>query len=191
MAAMEFSYTISEADFLRARKLPKKSPAQILSLIVRANLLFWLLLFVLLIILWTLVHLTSPPAQTPPVSAHGHPAGLLGSVIVCLIFVAVSCIVAFLLFGIGPLRARRQYRKDPFFQGQFTVDLDAQRISMRNSAGASSQDAWNLYGYWRARENLIVLVQPSREFLILNLAALSDAQRTELRSILTAALPQK
>jgi hypothetical protein len=191
MTAMEFSYTISEAEYLRARKLPSKSPAQIISLATRANFLFWLFLFVLLVILWTFVNLISRPPQSQRVSAHPHPAGLLGSLIVCPISVAIFCIFAFLFFGIGPLRARRQYRKDPFLQGQSTVDLNAQWISIRNSAGASSQHVWNLYLYWRERKNLIVLVRPSREFLILNLAALSDPQRTQLRSILAAALPQK
>jgi hypothetical protein len=191
MAAMEFSYRISEAEYLRARKAPKRSSAQIVYLILGANFLFWLMIFVLVVILWSVVQLTSAPAQTQPASAHAHPAGFVGIIFFCLILLGIFCLFASLFFGLGPLRARRHHRKSAYLRGQFTVNVTQRSISIQNSAGPSLQDTWNLYQYWRERNGLIVLVRSSREFAILNLAGLSDPQRAELRGLLTSALPQK
>jgi hypothetical protein len=86
---------------------------------------------------------------------------------------------------------RRRFRKDPLMQGQFTVNITPESISIDNAIGTSSQSKWNAYRAWYEAEGVIVLVSRSWAGFLIGLAGLSEAQRDELRGILTAALPKK
>lgn len=96
-----------------------------------------------------------------------------------------------MLFGLLPTRMRRLYRKDPSMQGQFTVNIAGDSISMENTVGTSSVAGWNVYEYWREGKDVIILGFHSGTYIILGLTELSEAQRAELRGILAAALPKK
>jgi hypothetical protein len=76
-------------------------------------------------------------------------------------------------------------------QGEFTVNVSAQSISIRNTAGTSFTSVWNVYERWREGKNLIVLIFRSGAYTTLNIAGLSDFQRDELRGILATVLPKK
>ncbi len=89
------------------------------------------------------------------------------------------------------MQLRRLYRKDPLMQGQFTVNLSQESISIQNTAGSFSKTGWNLYDYWREGKNLIMLVFHTGAFFLISTADLSDAQRDELRSILTVGFQKK
>jgi len=90
-----------------------------------------------------------------------------------------------------PMRLRRIYRRDPFMQGEFTVDITPVSISIRNTAGTTSQTGWNVYERWREGKGLIVLTLHSGGCFAMNIASLSDVQRDELRGILSVALPKR
>ncbi len=100
-------------------------------------------------------------------------------------------LLAFVKFWFLPMRLRRMYRKDPSMQGKFTVNITSTSISTQNAAGTSSQCGWNIYDYWREGKGVIVLVFHSGAYFILSLAGLTEPQRSELRGILTSALPKK
>jgi hypothetical protein len=83
------------------------------------------------------------------------------------------------------------YWKNPSMQGDFTVDITADGVSSRNTAGTSSTSRWGLYEFWSEEKDLILLTLRNETFSILNIAALSTEQRNELRTMVGAALPQK
>lgn len=91
----------------------------------------------------------------------------------------------------GSMSLLPNYRKDPQMQGEFTVNIAPAGISIRNTAGTSSQSGWNIYESWRDAKDLIVLKYFSGAQFILNIAGLSDMQRQELRSTLGNALPKR
>jgi len=76
-------------------------------------------------------------------------------------------------------------------QGEFTVSVTPQSISIRNTEGTSFTSVWSVYERWREGKNLIVLIFRSGGYSTLNIAGLSEFQRDELRGILAAALPKK
>ena len=190
---MEFSFKVSEAEFLRAAKLERKTASRS-SLKTAA---FWVLVMLGLMFLYIAVqpsrHLPGVAAQpavhqpgTAPATNHGvtlsqrvGPFLVLGGVWVLMIAVLM------------PLRLRYLYRKDPRMQGEFTIRLSADSISTENTAGTLSLSAWSIYDYWCEDKGLILLMFRSGAYSILSLAGLSNAEQSELRSILNAALPKK
>jgi len=189
---MEFTYKVSEAEFLSAWKLRERSFSSRLFRGVFLFVGFWVVVLVGLILLWGVVQYTgASPMQHPS----DHPAGIsrfLGAMALNLgpFFVAFG-ILAFVAIRLGPQSSRRSYRNDPQMQGEFTVDLTPDSISIQNSVGTSSRSGWSLYKYWREGKDLLLLGLHSGELFVLSLAGLSEPQRDELRSILGAALPRK
>src|ERR1035438_9832749 len=72
-------------------------------------------------------------------------------------------------------------------QGQYTVSVTPESVATQNTAGTSSKTGWNIYNYWREGKDVILLVFHSGSYFLLSLRELPDAQRDELRGILTAA----
>jgi hypothetical protein len=191
---MEFSYKISEAEYRQAWKLRKRT---IFSRVQRGISLFvasWVVLFLCLIMLWLVVQATAPPTA---VTQHPqqHPVSfvhILGALVLNIgPFLAIMGMWVFIVLGLPPLRLRRSYQRDPTMHGRFTVNITPQSISTQNTAGISSQTGWHIYEYWREGTDVIVLVFRSGTYFILGLSDLADLQRSELRGILTAALPKK
>jgi len=187
---MELSYTISKAEYLRAYKLYRKHSLR--SWIMRLF-WFWCFLFICLMLLWVIVQRSSNQAtiaQHPavesvaPVPAKTDYAGIAQAVVIAGAWI-------FVVFILPKMRLSWMYRRDPSMQGQFTVNITSDSISVQNTAGTSSRTGWNVYDYWRERKNVIALVLRSGAFLPLSTASLSEAQRAELRSTLTVALPKK
>ena len=89
------------------------------------------------------------------------------------------------------MRLRRIYRKDPLMQGQFTVNLSPESISIQNTAGTSAKTGWNIYKGWREGKGIIVLLLHPGTAFAMSLAGLSEPERSELRGVLNSALPKK
>jgi hypothetical protein len=189
---MEFSYKVSEADYLAAWKLRIKTMR---SRSVVKTVMFWVFILVCLILFWTIVQKTnhqplprpdesefSTPAPAPTSKSllmNAGPLVLIAGVWISIVFVWV------------PRRVRHIYRKDPSMQGEFTIDVTQSAISTRNTAGTTSSAGWNIYESWSEKKDVIILVFRSGAYFILSLSGLGPAQRDELRSILSAALPKK
>jgi len=194
---MEFSYTVSEKDYLRAWRLRNKN-------LTAKTIIFWAFILLCLMLLWSVVssQSTSRPAQnsqtsaarqagTPPASTSA-PTGdtdpLLSPYRQWGLIAVVTIAVVLLT---GGTTIPRLYRKDPLMRGQFTLNLTSASVSFENTAGLSSRVAWGLYEYWKEGKDVLILGLKSGSYFIVSLANLSPAQRDELRSILTAALPKK
>ncbi len=202
---MEFSYRLSEAEYLRAWKLRREAAHG--SRAVK-TVLFWFFILICLMLLWAVVNKSSKPHQNqieaPQAASHDSGANstegptaerhtnvehaLLVNVSPFLLLLVVW---VFMLRQLGPTTVCRMYRKDPTMQGEFTVNITAQSISIRNSVGTSNSSGWNVYDYWREGKGLIVLVFFSGAYSTLNLAGLSELQQNELRGILASALAKR
>jgi hypothetical protein len=203
MAAMEFSYTISEAEYMQAWKLRRKTLRKRSAL---RRVIFWVFIFVCLLLLWVVVlQKNNQAGNQPPASetsadcsaagvnppTHGNPFLTSSFWLNVGPYVSLAGLWVFLYFRYVPARLRKLYLNDPMMQGTFTVSLAPDSISIQNTAGSSARATWNIYERWHEGKSVVILIIRSQAYLILSVSALSDAQRTELRSILAAALPQK
>jgi hypothetical protein len=185
---MEFSYGISEAEFLRAVKLRRKTRRSILIKIIA----FWIFVLVSLILLWIVVqHNSQQPAIEAPqqrISSGDMAREVLTNAWPFLLMISV---LVSLQYGYLPNRLRRMYRGDPSLQAKITVNILSDSISTENTAGVSSKTGWNIYDFWREGNGLIILVFRAGTFSILNLVDQPAARQEELRSILSSVLRKK
>jgi hypothetical protein len=200
MAAMEFSYRISEQDYTHAWKLRVRSLRKQRTL---KTVMFWVFILACLFLLWAIINKTigpKPPDSAPPAVTDSAPQaesngkhGIQAESLITSLgpFLLIAGVWVFLVTRWMPSRLRKFYLNDPLMQGTFTVSLTAGSISFENTAGYSSRATWNIYERWREGKNVIILIYRSQTYLILNLAGLTEPQRAELRSILADALPQK
>jgi hypothetical protein len=194
---MEFSYKVTESEYLNALKLRISAGR---SRVVK-TVVFWVFVLICLMLLLSIVQKTSridnmaresSTAQTDDAQTEPAATQSTSHLTTNVALFAGVWIVVFTLLRLAPgRRARRLYRDDPQMQGQFKVNVNSQSISTENSAGSSSTCAWNIYDYWREGRDVIILVFRSGTYFILGLSGLSETQRAELRGILTAALPRK
>ena len=200
LATMEFTYRISEADYLAAANLQRrdmrKGPVKAV--------MFWVFILVCLFTLWSIVsnggrqsnsnssipNATSSEGLTTGDSPQttGTSSALLFNVGPFLLLILVWII---LVFWLGPIRLRSQYRIDPSVHGEITVNITPESLSSPSTAGVTSQSGWNIYKRWVEERDLVLLVRHSPIYVILNIAGLTDGQRAELRGILSTALPKK
>ena len=188
---MEFSYRISEAEYLRAARLKSKRTSSYIKAI-----LFWLVIIAFLVLVLTAIqHFTQLSGVTrqpavQPVGAHRTTSQYFMDFSPLLVIVAVWILMS----KVQPMILRPRYRKDPSVQGQFTVNITPESISIENTAGTSYQSKWNAYRAWHEADGVIVVVARPRfkaRSIPIGLADLSEAQRDELRGILTASLPKR
>lgn len=197
---MEFSYRISEEEYLRAARLKFKDAFRLRR--VGRVILIWILVLAGLMLAMTFIQkskqeqtsiqeerIEAVPTET---SSSQKTENLLPALISNVgPFVIVVGIMAYVVFRGIPMQLRRQYRKNPAMQGQFTVNITPESFSSDNTAGASGRSGWNIFDYWREGKGLIMLVYHSGPYFLISLADLSEAQKVELRGILAAALPKK
>ena len=199
MAGMEFTFKVSEAEYLRAWKLRGGSPIPLVAKIIVGIVGFWAFVFLCFVLLWVVVERSTPrPAGTGKPAATQQPAAAhqsSGTVARTLLETGGPLIVLIADFGFvlgrAPTALRRAYRNDPAMQGQFTVNITPESISTQGTAGPPSKSGRNGYASWRERRGVTVLMHHTGAYFILSLAGLSGAQRSELRGILAAALPKK
>jgi hypothetical protein len=193
---MEFSYKLTEDDFIRGVRLERKASSR--SSLKTA--LFWMSIMGGLMILFASIRpgdhqapdstsaAVFSSAQPSPTTLAGKTAALLQQVGP---FLVIAGLWILLVKGLVPLRLRYLYRKDPRMQAYFVVELTGDSISTYNAAGTSSRSAWNVYDGWCECEGIIVLMFHSGAYSIMSLAGLSPLQQDDVRGILTAALPRK
>lgn len=198
---MEFTYRISKTDFVDAAWLRRSS----LGTGRVRYFVGWVCIIVFLASLWFVVgrsisHIAAnpdfkmyrtddsvtsvdgPPSVRPSATPH-----LILRLYAALLLLIWSIPWLILFYKLTP-KLRTMYRRDPLIQGEITASVTPELFSLRNSAGGASQSVWNVYEHWIERGNLILVVRNSH-YVALNIAGLTDAQRAELRSILSAALP--
>jgi hypothetical protein len=193
---MEFSYRISEAEYLRASRLkPLRSGVAWVLKAVAGIIMFWICIFFGLMVLWAVVQRSSSVSHQPPANHVGAGKFLNAAVLnlgpFIFPFIVIGGAAIYMLFGLEPMLKRREYRRDARMQGQFTATIGQGSILIRDAYGASSQASPDGYKSWIESNGLFVLQLRSGGNVIVSLAGLSDVQRGELRSLLTATLPKK
>jgi hypothetical protein len=89
-----------------------------------------------------------------------------------------------------PRHLRRKYQKDSSMQGEFAIHLAPDAVSLQ-FAGGDARTEWNIFDHWSEKKDVIWLVFRSGGHYLIGLAALSSAQRDELRRILAEHLARK
>lgn len=193
---MEFSYRLSEAEYLQAWRLGRKASSKP----VVKTIMFWVFILACLMLFFVVMEKQNQPVSAPDDSsasqtsteqAPSHAPAMKSLLVNVAPFLVLAGVWIFVVFRLVPMRVARIYRKDPYMQGGFTVSITPESISIRNTAGTSSHSGWNVYDGWREGKGLVVLRLHSGAYVPLSAVNLSEAQRTELRGILSAALPQK
>jgi hypothetical protein len=196
LAGMEFSYTVSEAEYRQAWRVERKASSR--SSLKTA--LFWILVMAGLMVIYIIAQPGDSQAgasdrptvrQTSTTEPTGRVTAFTESMEEAGPFLVLAGVWILIVTGLVPLRLRYLYRKDPRMRGQFTVDITRDSISTDNTVGTSSKSAWNIYDYWCEGKGVIVLMFHSGAYSVLSLAGLSDPQRDELRGILCAVLPKR
>jgi|HubBroStandDraft_5_1064220.scaffolds.fasta_scaffold39448_2 hypothetical protein len=193
---MEFTFKVTEAEYLRASRLKIKLPGSK----TLQTVLFWIFILICLVSLWSNVEkskrttvtndqpvVTQPSEIDPPSHGTGFHALLVN---VGPFFLLIG-VWFFMLLKLRPTTVRGLYRKDPVMQGQFTVNVTPEFLSAENTAGTFWKARWNIFAAWREGKDVIVLMYFTGAYFVLSIAGLSDAQRSELRGILATALPKK
>ena len=191
---MQFSYTISETQYLQATSLASKSRFRNPTIKVTA---FWAFILIALFLLFAAVSriressaaddtTISQPEQAPPSTST-----LIRNVLPAVVIVGVWVII----LRSGPRRLRKSYQQDPLMQGTFTVTLTPEAFLSENTAGASSRLSWPSFKFWKEGDGknagIILLGLTSGTFYILNATQLSAEDKSQLRSHLANAIPRR
>jgi len=107
-----------------------------------------------------------------------------------LILLAVLLFFFGYVFLLLPWIALRPIRKNPSLLAVRQASATSEYFDVQ-AEGGSSRLKWSVYKYWREGKNVIILKVVSGQYQAVSKRALADAQREELRAILTAALPKK
>jgi hypothetical protein len=178
---MQFSYNITEDDFVKAVRLRCRRGSTLAKTI-----LFWIFILICLLLLWGGISRGTQSRaidEPPPSSSADH------WIPIAAISVGLVLVLQFAYYG--PRRLRQLYQKDPAMHGRFTVDIKPESIGMDSTAGFTSRSGWNLYEFWSEKDDLIVLVLFSSAFMVLNTADMPEPQRAELRGILSSVIRRK
>lgn len=108
------------------------------------------------------------------------------------LFVLVFFVLCCLLIFVRPRwNAARMYRNNPSRDEIVSVSVTLEHVDVRFGSSVTSCFAWPFYKYWREGKKFVLLKLKMGQFQFLPTAGLTDAERDELRGILTAALPKK
>jgi len=192
---MEFSYQITEAEYVQATKLkPLRSLLSKVFRVVKWMILFWVAVFVGLVLLWVVVERSGPPrpaVQHTPATSAPRASVLKAIVLTFGPFLLIGGGSIYLMFGFEPMLTRREYRSSARMQGQFTVIITPGSISVRDFAGASAQAGGDFYEWWYENKGLILLRLRSGACSIVSLSGLSETERVDLRGMLAVTLPKR
>jgi hypothetical protein len=183
---MEFSYRISEQEYIRAAKLYRKASfsSKVRKILFVIFVLFCLLLLFAVVMKTRQISDNDPLRQTFSVTA--------GQVVGQVVPLALILSLWFFIVLVWPRRRLRGiYRKSPALQAEVTVEVTPDIFSVQSSTGSASRTRWTDMKKWYEAEGLILLIYPTKIFQIVNVKGLSEAQHEEIRGILAAALPRK
>ena len=193
---MEFSFTVSDAEFRRSWRLARKAPSR--SSVKTAA--FWIFIMIGMVLLYRYVQPSNHQSaaayhlvfsRSSFVAAANRVASLSPFSERVGPFLVLAGVWVLVVGGLVPLRLHYMYRKDPRMLGQFSVNITRDSITTETSMGTLSKSSWNVYDYWSEEKGVIILIFHSGAYSIVSLAGLSEAQRDELRAILSAAIPKR
>jgi hypothetical protein len=187
---MEFSYKLTEDDFVRAGAIKVRYP----SARAWSKSVSRIYSFSFLAALW-LAFVSGRILERLDVTGNKlgdvavEPlllASILPSAILAVLIILVIRIVVY-----WPKRSlrREQYRNNAACQVETVVRISPESISFRSATG-SSESRWTCYAGWNLRSGILVLANKAGVRQILKVAGLSPSERTELMQILDVAIPK-
>ncbi|WP_109485938.1 hypothetical protein [Occallatibacter savannae] len=188
---MEFTYTLTEDDYLKAAAIKLARPtghpwSRILS--VTYIVLLYLSVGVIVatgrILEW--FDLTGDKLGNLPIG------DLLASSIMPTAILPLGILILFRAVTYLPNRRlrREQFRSCIGCTATTTAVFSLESVAFRSEAGFS-QSAWKCFARWKSQEGLLVIANHAGTRHIVKVAGLDQAQLTELMEILAAALPQR
>jgi hypothetical protein len=183
---MEFTYNLTEQEFVRAAKLYRKSAA---GSVIRKT-AFWAFIILCLLLLFASVmkDATAPRGTVP--QEH---ATVSLSVIALQVgpLLLVAPVLFFVIFVWPRMRLRSMYRKTQALQGEISVRATSEAFSIQTSTGSASTVRWSDIKTWSEREDILLLIYPTKVYQTVSLKELSEQEKTQFRQLLTTALPPK
>lgn len=192
---MEFSYKLTESDYLRASIIavnrPKRRWARALSYgyLTQLFLVIWgALIAGMMLERSDMVGITAADLRDLHVTSAIIPASIVPSA-AFFGLVVLLLRLRFLRWFISNSR-RENFRVDPACQAATTVTVTPQSIAFRSALGSSESD-WRGYSAWAEKDGILLLVTHAGVRKILKISALSDVEKSELLSIVASALQKK
>jgi len=188
MESIEFTYHLTEDDYVKAAEIKVKIKAshpwsKVLSRIYLALLLFviWFSMIIGRILAW--LDITGDKLGKLSIGDV-----LLSSILptAILLFLFILLIRILLLWP-KKLQRREQYRNSAQCQVATTVKASPERIAFRSEQG-SSESQWKCYAGWAAQDEILVLQTFAGVRQILKIPGLNQDQRAEFIRILNAAM---
>ena len=186
---MEFSYKLSEADYLLASKIVVKRPKR-----AWARAQSYVSLGCLLVIVWgaLLTGMMLEWSDAGGGSLAEAPIGhlVLSSIIPSLILFWFSLWLPRLVMRWPRLMSGREhFRTDPACQAETTAIITSESAKFRSDNG-NSESAWDCFSTWGERNGVLVLVTRAGGRKILKISGLSAVEKEDLHAILHVALPK-
>ena len=188
---MEFTYTLTEDDYLKAAtiKVPRSARrpwSRVLS--VTYVVLFYLSVGLIVVAGRTLewLDLTGDKLGNLPIGS------VLSSSIFPMLILPLLIFVLFKTVTYLPTRKTRieQFRNCIGCTVATTAIVSSQSIAFRSEAG-TSECSWKCFAGWNSQGGLLILANHANTRHILKTARLEPAQSSELMQILATALPQR
>jgi hypothetical protein len=192
---MEFSYRITETDYLYACKI--KVAPRVSQRLRWSKHAYRLLLFTFvfgtfasgLLFGWKDATAIQIEMASPPLGRVFSEAIIPALVISLLYFSVLGVLHRYLTRNTNA--QLEHYRSDPSCQCETTLTVTPEQVFFRCANGCLTQSGWNIYKQWVESGNIILLITLAGVRKIVNIAGLSEVERDELRGILSAALPLK
>lgn len=183
---MEFTFRISEQEYLQAARLYRKS---VVNSKLRAILFVVFISICLVLLLSIVMKIRNGPVDSVPQVHTQLTTGLIAEQFGPVVLIAILWVV--LIFILPRMRLRSVYRKSLALHGEVRVQATADAFTVRTSTGSTSTTPWSDVKKWCEGKDLILLIHPTKIYQIISVKDLPKPQREELRNILVTALPQK
>ena len=188
---MEFTYTLTEDDYLRAAamRVPSFSRGPWSRVLSVSYIVVFYLSVGLLIVAGRMLewlNLTGDKFGNLPLG------DMLGSSIVPTAILPVAIFVLFKVIPFVPTRKARieQFRRCIGCRVAVTAMLSPESIAFRSEAGRS-ECIWKCFAGWTAQDGLLILADHANTRHILKISGLDQAQHIEFMKILATALPKR
>jgi len=178
---MQFTTKLTESEYMAAFRLHCKSPYRAIANAFAYTLagLFW----IFLIASWIFKgQHPSDPFLGQNVSAFQKALlpGALGILLWVLFFRVYT-----------PYDTRRKFRKTRSFQIEVFNEINSEGLMQKTAEGSYGFSRWADFSHWRESEQMFIVVYPTGIYCMIPKSAVTAEQQSEIRNILTAALPKK
>jgi hypothetical protein len=178
---MQFTTKLTEEDYVAACRLKLKSVHRTIASAVAYTLasIFW----TFLIAAW-IFRLLHPRGLFLNQNVPAFQTAVLPGAVAFLLWILVFRVYV-------PYANRRKFRRAKNLHGEMFTEINSEGLMQKTAEGSYGFSRWADYSFWRESEQIFIVVYPTNVFCLLPKSAMSAEQQSEIRTILTAALPEK